>query len=63
MGRKEEKLAIVFLGLIVAAFGAWIAFGSFIEQGVDPNLAAGYAVTIFIVILGAFGLIAVKVHL
>lgn len=60
---KEERIAIAFIGLLVAAFGAWLAFDSFLERGVNPDLAAGYAVVIFIVILGAFGLIAVKVRL
>lgn len=60
---KEEKLAFAIFGIIVAAIGAWLSFDYFIENGVNPDLAAGYAVAIFALILGAFGLIAVSVDL
>jgi len=38
---KEEKIAIAFIGLLVTAFGAWLAFDSFLERGVNPDLAEG----------------------
>jgi len=60
---KEEKIGIAFLALIVAGFGSWLALDEFIKRGVNPDLAAGYAVAIFLAILGAFGVIAVKAHL
>lgn len=60
---KEEKLVIAIFGLMVAAIGAWVAFDYFIENGVTPDIAAGYAVAIFALILGAFGVIAVRVNL
>jgi hypothetical protein len=33
------------------------------KNAVEPNLAAGYAIAIFALILGAFGLLAVRVDL
>jgi len=60
---KGERIAIAFIGLLVAAFGAWLALDEFIRRGVNPDLAAGYAVIVFLAILGAFGLIAVRVRL
>jgi hypothetical protein len=60
---KEEKLVFAFFGIIVAAIGAWLSFDYFTANGVNPDLAAGYAVAIFALILGAFGLIAVRVDL
>ena len=60
---KEEKLVIAIIGLIGAAIGAWKAFDYFIQNGVSPDFAAGYAVAIFALVLGAFGLIAVRVDL
>jgi len=60
---KEEKLVFAFFGIIVAAIGAWLSFDYFTENGVNPDLAAGYVVAIFALILGAFGLIAVRVYL
>jgi hypothetical protein len=60
---KGEKLAIAIIGLLAAAIGAWKAFDYFVQNGVGPDFAAGYAVVVFALVLGAFGLIAVRVDL
>ena len=54
---------VLLVGLLIAAIGAWASFNEFIGAGVKPDLAAGYAVAIFALILGAFGLIVVRVNL
>lgn len=43
--------------------GAGIAWGAFLNGGVTPDVAAGLSVAVFALILGAFGLIAVRVNL
>ena len=60
---KEEKLVLAMFGLMIAAIGAWLSFDYFTKNAVEPNIAAGYAVIIFLAVLGAFGLIAVRVDL
>jgi hypothetical protein len=59
----EERVAVGFLAIIVAGFAASIAFKGFLKSGVDPNVAAGYTVVIFLAVLGAFGVIAVTARL
>jgi len=63
MTRREERVAIAFFAILVAGFASYLAFNGFLENGVEPNLAAGYAVVVFIAVLGAFGVIAVKANL
>lgn len=62
MGR-EERIVVALLGILVAGIAAWLAFDYFTEHGVQPDLAGGYAVAIFLAVLGAFGLIAVRARL
>jgi hypothetical protein len=54
------RIGLVFLGLFLGAIGAAISWGTFINGGVSPDVAAGLTVAVFALILGAFGLIAVK---
>jgi hypothetical protein len=61
--RRDEKIVLIILALVCAGIGAGIAFNSFMRSGVQPDMAAGYSVVIFLAILGAFGLIAVSVRL
>jgi len=61
--RNDEKIAFIILALVCAGIGAGIAFTSFIDSGVQPDMAAGYTIAVFALILGAFGLIAVSVKL
>lgn len=63
MRGSEEKIVLAVFGIIVAEIAAWLAFDYFTEHGVQPDLAGGYAVAIFLAVLGAFGLIAVKAML
>lgn len=63
MTRREERVLVAFVAIIVAGFASYLAFDAFLENGVEPNIAAGYAVVIFIAVLGAFGVIAVKARL
>jgi hypothetical protein len=53
----------LFLGLLFASIGAAFSWGTFINGNVSPDVAAGLTVATFALILGAFGLIAVKVTL
>jgi len=64
---KDEKTVVRF---IIALFGVILgylistrAYTYFIETGVTPDVAVGGSIAIFALVLGAFGLIAVKVNL
>lgn len=66
MDRDEKllfKIVIGILGIVFGYFGATSAFDIFRTNGVTPDVAAGSSVAIFALILGALGLIAVKVDL
>jgi len=59
-----------FFRFIIALFGVVLGYGIqqkayeyFIETGVTPDVAVGGSIAIFALVLGAFGLIAVKVNL
>jgi hypothetical protein len=62
-GRTAIRIILALLGI----FFGWLissgAYNNFISSGVTPNFAAGYSVGIFALVLGAFGLVAVKVNL
>lgn len=64
---KDERLVVRFF---IALFGVFLgyviqqkAYAYFIETGVTPDVAVGGSIAIFALVLGAFGLIAVKVSL
>ena len=57
------RIGLVFLGSFLAAIGAAVSWGTFINGNVSPDVAAGLTVATFALILGAFGLIAVRVNL
>jgi hypothetical protein len=57
------RIGLVFLGLFLGAIGVAISLGTFIHGNVSPDVAAGLTVATFASILGAFGLIAVRVNL
>jgi len=57
------RVAIALLGILLGYLISTRAYEHFISTGVTPNLAAGYSLGIFALVLGAFGLIAVKVRL
>lgn len=64
---KDEKTIVRF---VIALFGVALgyvistkSYTYFIETGVTPDIAVGAAIAIFALILGAFGLIAVRVNL
>jgi len=57
------RIGLVFLGLFLGAIGAAISWGTFMHCNVSPDVAAGLTVATFALILGAFGLIAVRVNL
>jgi hypothetical protein len=54
---------MLFLGLFFAAIRAAVSWSTFINGNVSPDVAAGLTVATFALILGAFGLIAVRVNL
>ena len=56
-------MIIAIFGIVVGYLVSEAAYTNFINTGVTPNLAAGYSFGIFVVILGAFGLVAVRVNL
>ena len=60
---KEERILVAIFGIIVAGIAAKLAFDYFAERGVQPDIAGGYAIVIFLAVLGAFGLIAVSARL
>ena len=64
---SDERVIVRF---IIALFGVILgyvistkAYAYFIETGVNPDVAMGGSIAIFALVLGAFGLIAVKVNL
>ena len=64
---RDEKTVVRFLialfGVILGYFISTKAYAYFIETGVTPDIAVGGSIAIFALILGAFGLIAVKINL
>ena len=61
--RKEERFVLALFGVVIAGIVAVLAFDYFTEHGVQPDIAGGYAIVIFLAVLGAFGLIAVRASL
>ncbi len=57
------RIGLVFLELFFASIGAAVSWGTFINGDGSPDLSAGLTVATFALILGAFGLIAVRVNL
>jgi uncharacterized membrane protein (DUF485 family) len=60
---KGEKLAVILLGLFIAFVALYYSNDYFISTGVAPEIAAGYSLIVFLGVLGAFGLVAVRVDL
>ena len=60
---RVERIALAFVGIIVASIASYSFFNYFIERGVQPDIAGGYAIAVFLAVLGAFGLIAVKARI
>ena len=59
---KEEDIILAIIGIIAGGIGAKLGFDYFLENGVQPDIAGAYAITIFLAVLGAFGLIAFSVR-
>jgi hypothetical protein len=57
------KIILVLLGILVGWTVASYAFVYFIGTGVASNYATGYSIILWLAILGAFGLIALKVKI
>lgn len=57
------RVIIAFIGIVVGYLISSAAYTNFISTGVTPDVASGYSVGIFALVLGAFGLIAVRVRL
>lgn len=63
---SEKVVARFFIAVVGIILGYLIstkAYTYFIETGVTPDVAVWGSIAIFALILGAFGLIAVKVNL
>jgi len=60
---KGERVLLALFAIFMAAIAAYVAFYAFLEEGVEPNVAAGLTVVIIIAILGAFGVIAVRARI
>lgn len=54
------RFVIGMVGLIIAYFVCPPAYDYMLATNVDPNVAAGLTVSVAALILGAFGLVAVK---
>ena len=66
MNRDERagvRIIIAIFGVILGYFISTDAYNHFIATGVSPNVAIGGSIAIFALVLGAFGLIAVRVNL
>jgi hypothetical protein len=57
------RIGLVLLGLFLGVIGAAISWNTFSHGNVSPDVAAGLTVATFALILGDFGLIAVRVNL
>jgi hypothetical protein len=67
MSREAERTAVRVILALAGVFAGWTAasyaFMYFIGNGVTSDYATGYSIIVWLAVLGAFGLIAVKVNL
>jgi hypothetical protein len=64
MSRRVEgavvRIILVLLGVLTGWTAASYAFMYFIRNGVASDYATGYSIIVWLAVLGAFGLIALK---
>lgn len=61
--RTALRIILALLGVLVGWTAASYAFIYFTGNGVTSDYATGYSIIVWLVVLGAFGLIAFKVNL
>lgn len=60
---KQEEIIVAIFAVLFGGVLAYVALRVFLGSGVTPDIAAGLAFGVFLAVLGAFGVIAVKADL